>query len=153
MRWRLPVLVVAAAAAGCACHRPAYGPPPAGRNETPEGMYAYFRECVHSGDYTRAWWCLSREGREDLPNAEFEGLLQSYGQVRDLITGSRITEVSIEVSGDRAEIKMENTDWEVDHTFRLAAETVGAKRLWQVDLTRTDLERIARRARGYGRVK
>lgn len=148
-RWLLIAAGVAASAGACACRRPAYGPPPVARCETPEGVYAYFRECIHSGDYNRAWWCLSRQARGHLPLQEFEAGFQSYGAVRDLITASRIRAISIALPGDRAELTMENTAWRVRRVFRLVLEPIGAQRLWQIDLTRADLEDMARQAQGY----
>jgi len=135
--------------AGCAVHRPAYGPLPVERCETPEGTFVYFREAIASGGYTIAWWCLSREGRRALSREEFEAGFESYGALRDLFTGSRVSAVVIAPDAERAAVRIENPAWGVRKTFRMAVEATGRSRLWQVALTRRDLEELADQARGY----
>ena len=149
MRRRFLVAALAALAAGCACRRPAYGPPPVSRNETPEGLYAYFRECIHSEEYGLAWWCLSHQGRGHMPQQEFEAGFQSFRALRELITGSRVTAVNVGLSGESASLEMENAEWGVKQVFQLVVETTGTKRYWQVDLTKSDLSRMARQAEDY----
>ena len=143
------VVILALLAAGCACRRPAYGPLPVGRCETPEGTFQYFREAIASGKYTLAWWCLSREGRKSLSREEFEAGFEAYGAVRDLFTGSRITGVSVAPDAERAAVRIANPAWRVRKTFRLVLENTGRERLWQVDLTRRDIEELEAQARGY----
>jgi hypothetical protein len=141
--------ILAFLAAGCACERPAYGPLPVERCETPEGTFQYFREAIASGRYTLAWWCLSREGRKAITREEFEAGFESYGAVRDLFTGSRIAAVTVAPDGERAAVRIENTAWSVRKTFRLVVAPVGRERLWHVDLRRRDLEELADQAQGY----
>jgi len=151
VRVLLRVGILAVLGAGCACHRPAYGPLPVDRCETPEGTYQYFRESIACGRYTLAWWCLSREGRKAIAREEFEAGFEQVGAVRDLFTGSRIAAVTVAPDGVRAALRIENQNpgWRVRKTFRLVFEDSGRQRLWQVDLTRRDLEELADQARGY----
>jgi hypothetical protein len=153
--------ILVALAAGCAGRRPAYGPLPVERCETPEGTFQYFREAVYCGQYSKAWGCLAvqrtpvGEGRKALSQQEFEALFESYGVVRDLITDSRLTAVVVSADGSRAGLLMENARWGVRKRFRMVLETVGRMRLWNVDLTRADVREIidqAERYRETGRV-
>jgi hypothetical protein len=135
--------------AGCASHRPSYGPLPVDRCETPEGTFQYFRESIACGRYTLAWWCLSREGRAAIAREEFEAGFEQVGAVRSLFTGSRVAAVTVAADGARAALRIENPAWRVRKTFRMVFEASGRQRLWQVDLTRRDLEELADQARGY----
>jgi hypothetical protein len=141
--------VLAVLASGCVSQRPAYGPLAVDRCETPEGTFQYFREAIYCGSYTQAWWCLSLRGRQAIKREEFEAGFESYGGVRDVITRSRIAAVTVAPDGERAAVRIENPGWKVRKTFRLVLETTGKLRLWQVDLTRRDLEELADQARGY----
>lgn len=145
----LLVAGLTALAGGCACRRPAYGPPPIARGETPEGAFLYFRECIYSEEYTKAWWCLTARAHKTLPQRDFDALFQSYAVVRDLLTDSRILTIEVALSGDQADLTLENEGWRVRRAFHLVSETIGKKRFWLIDLTQADLDSIVRQARGY----